>query len=131
MKKNILLVDDDEIFNFINKQVLQKMGVSDEIDTALNGKQALDLLNEYLSGSRSIPDVIFLDLNMPIMDGFAFLEAFKRMNMPNKSKVSIVIVTSSENPADVKRAKDFGVTHYLTKPIKEEDIKAALEHTPQ
>jgi CheY-like chemotaxis protein len=127
MKKNILLVDDDAVFNFINKQVLLNMGVTDAIDTALNGKQALDLLNEYLSGSRAIPDVIFLDLNMPIMDGFAFLEAFKRMNMPHKEKVSIVIVTSSQNPADVIKAKALGITHYLTKPIKEDDIKAALE----
>lgn len=126
MKKNILLVDDDQVFNFINQKVLKNMDIADEIHTALNGKEALDLLNGYLSGSRAIPDVIFLDLNMPIMDGFAFLEAFKRLNMPHKSKVSIVIVTSSTDPKDIERAKAFGIDHYLTKPIKEADIRTAL-----
>lgn len=127
MKKNILLVDDDTIFNFINKRMIENTGMSNEVDTALNGKQALDLLNGYLSGARSIPDVIFLDLDMPIMDGFSFLEAFKRLNMPHKEKVSIVIVTSSQNPEDIKRAKSFGIDHYLTKPITEEQVLIALE----
>lgn len=127
MKKNILLVDDDQVFNFLNQRAIQNLGIANEIHTALNGQEALDLLNGYLSGTTAIPDVIFLDLNMPIMDGFAFLEAFKRMNVPYKDKVSIIIVTSSENPEDIKRAKAFGVHHYLTKPVREEDIRRALE----
>lgn len=126
MKKNILLVDDDSVFNFINRKVLETMGIADSIHTALNGKEALDLLNGYLSGSNAVPDVIFLDLNMPIMDGFAFLEAFKRVNIPNKEMVSIVIVTSSTDPADIAKAKAMGIDHYLTKPVSEAAIRGAL-----
>src|SRR5690606_34954928 len=100
-----------------NRKVLETMGIADSIHTALNGKEALDLLNGYLSGSNAVPDVIFLDLNMPIMDGFAFLEAFKRVNIPNKEMVSIVIVTSSTDPADIAKAKAMGIDHYLTKPV--------------
>ncbi len=86
MKKNVLLVDDDHIFNYLNERIIQRMGFSDEIHSARNGQEAIDLLNRYLSGSSSLPDIIFLDLNMPVMDGFAFIEAFKRMNMPGKEK---------------------------------------------
>lgn len=102
------------------------MGIADQIHSALNGKEALDLLNGYLSGEKAIPEIIFFDLNMPIMDGFAFLEAFKKLKIPDKSRVSIIIVTSSSDPNDIERAKAMGIDHYLTKPIKESDIRAAL-----
>jgi len=126
MKKNVLLVDDDHIFNYLNEKIIQRMGFSDEIHSARNGQEAIDLLNKYLSGSSSLPDIIFLDLNMPVMDGFAFIEAFKRMNMPGKEKISIIIVTSSQDPQDITRAKSLGIDHYLTKPITEDSIKKAL-----
>lgn len=126
MKKNVLLVDDDHIFNYLNQRIIQKMGFTDEIHSARNGQEAIELLNQYLTGTTALPDIIFLDLNMPVMDGFAFLEAFKRMNMPGKEKISIIIVTSSQDPKDIQRAKDLGVDHYLSKPITEEGIKTAL-----
>lgn len=125
--KNILLVDDDSIFNFLSTKLLQRSGIAGEIHTAENGKQALDLLNSYYAGNTSLPDVILLDLNMPVMDGFSFLEAFKRLKFPRKEKVSIVIVTSSSDARDMARAKQMGVTHYLTKPLTEESLRKALE----
>lgn len=125
--KNILLVDDDNIFNFLNTNLLRQSGRADEIHTALNGKEALDLLNNYYMGTASFPDVILLDLNMPVMDGFSFLEAFQKINLPRKENVSIIIVTSSHDPHDMARAKALGITHYLTKPLSEESLLGALE----
>ena len=126
MKKNVLLIDDDYIFNFLNQNMLERIEFTSEIYTALNGKEALNLLG-YSAPPRFIPDIIFLDLNMPIMDGFDFLEAFKKLNFPNKEKVIIVVVTSSENPTDIKKARQFGIAHYLLKPINEKDLRIALE----
>lgn len=77
MEKSILLVDDDSIFNFINTQLLNNIGFTENIHAASNGKEALDLINSCLSGTEPLPDIIFLDLIMPIVDGFAFIEAFK------------------------------------------------------
>lgn len=125
--KNVLLVDDDSIFNFLSTKLLERSGIAGEIHTAENGKQALDLLNNYYAGTTSLPDVILLDLNMPVMDGFSFLEAFNRLKFPRKEKVSIVIVTSSRDARDMARAKQMGVTHYLTKPVTEESLRQALE----
>lgn len=125
--KNVLLVDDDNIFNFLSTKTLQQMGIANEIHTALNGREALDLLNNYFTGSYATPDVILLDLNMPVLDGFGFLEAFQRLNMPNKERITVIIVTSSNDPKDVERARKMGITHYLTKPLSEEKLKAVLK----
>jgi len=125
--KNVLLVDDDNIFNFLSTKLLQQSGMVNEIHTAVNGEEALDLINNYYSGSSSLPDFILLDLNMPVMDGFAFLEAFKRLNLPRKENVRIIIVTSSQNPADMARAKQMGITRYLSKPLSRESLLSALE----
>jgi CheY-like chemotaxis protein len=128
-KRNILLVDDDQIFNLLNHKTLQMLGAVGEIHTARNGKEALDLINDYYIGSRALPEVILLDLNMPIMDGFGFIEAFHRLNIPNISKTLIIIVTSSNNPNDIRRARELGITNYLTKPVSEVDLREALaEH---
>lgn len=126
--KNILLVDDDNVFNFINTKMLQMSGVANEIHTALNGQEALDLLNSYYKGTSCLPDVILLDLNMPVMDGFTFLEAFKRINLPRIDDVNIIIVSSSEDPRDIARAQQFGITKYLSKPLSEERLLNALDN---
>jgi CheY-like chemotaxis protein len=125
-KKNVLLVDDDQIFNLLNQKTLQTLGIVGEIHTARNGSEALDLINQYYTGSRPLPEVILLDLNMPIMDGFGFIEAFHRLNIPSAQKPLIIIVTSSDNAQDLKRAKDLGIKNYLTKPLTEADLRAAL-----
>ena len=125
--KNVLLVDDDAVFNFLSKKMVKRLGVAKDIHTALNGREALDLFNSYYQGATTLPDVILLDLNMPIMDGFSFLEAFNRLEVPGKDRVKIVVVTSSHDPKDKERTMKLGVTDYLTKPLQPEKLKAALE----
>jgi CheY-like chemotaxis protein len=124
--KNVLLVDDDVVFTFINKKVINSLDFINEIDTAQNGQQALELLTRYSKLKRNLPDIILLDLNMPVMDGFGFLQGFKELNLPGKEKVKIIIVTSSIHPEDMQRAKDYGVTSYLTKPLREEGLLAEI-----
>jgi CheY-like chemotaxis protein len=124
--KSILLVDDDHICNFLMGKTLERMGVAREIHTASNGQEAITLLNEYYQGSQALPDVILLDLNMPIMDGFGFLEAFKKLHQIDKDNVKIIIVTSSQDPQDISKAKLMGIDHYLSKPVLEENLRALL-----
>jgi CheY-like chemotaxis protein len=125
--KKVLLVDDDQVCNLISKKTLQRMGIVNEIHTALNGEEAINLLNDYFQGALSLPDVILLDLNMPIMDGFTFIEAFKKLNIPNKDSMRIVIVSSSQNPNDVRKAKEMGISVFLTKPVTETNLRTAFE----
>jgi len=126
MVNNVLLVDDDNIVNFMNAKLIQRSGIARNIDTALNGKQALDLFNDYYQGAKALPDVILLDLNMPVMDGFGFLEAFKRLPHATKSHVKIVIVTSSFDPRDAEKAQRLGAHAFLRKPLEEESLCAAI-----
>lgn len=124
--KNVLVVDDDEIFNFLSKKTLQKMGVAKEIHTALNGRDALDLFNNYFQGTLTAPDVILLDLNMPVLDGFGFLEAFKKLRIPNKENIKIIVVSSSQDPNDIRRSKELGAAEYISKPLTESTLRQAL-----
>jgi CheY-like chemotaxis protein len=126
MKESILLVDDEKIFNFISTKVLEGMGISDEIHTATNGNSALELINNYFSGTRSVPRLILIDLNMPVMDGFAFIEAFQRLHIANKERAVLAVLTSSSNQQDKDRAKSLGIKHFLTKPISELEIREVL-----
>jgi CheY-like chemotaxis protein len=126
-KKNVLLVDDDKIFNFLNRHVLTATGLANQINTALNGSEALSYFDN--SGPQPLaetPEVVLLDLNMPVMDGFEFMKAFQILNFPGKEKVVIIVVTSSMNPDDIRRAKELGVKHYLNKPLTEEDLTSVM-----
>lgn len=127
MNKSVLLVDDDKICNFITESTLNRMGIAKEVHLALNGQEALDLFNSYFQGDVAVPDIIFLDLNMPIMDGFQFIDAFKKLDFPKKENILIVILTSSMNPSDIQKAKSLGIDHYMTKPINEEKVLALLK----
>ncbi len=124
--KNVLLVDDDVVFTFLNKKIIASLDFINAIDTAQNGLQAIEHLEASIRDSRPLPDIILLDLSMPIMDGFGFLQAFNDMDLPERKKVKIIIVTSSIHPEDMQRARDFGVNSYLTKPLKEEGLLAEI-----
>lgn len=124
--KKVLIVDDDPIFNFLHTRMLSLGGLAKEVHTALNGQQALDLVNGYFSGTAALPDAILLDLTMPELDGFGFLEAFRKLKVPGMERVNIVVITSSINPKDMERVKELGITKYLIKPITLEKLKDAL-----
>ena len=125
-KKNIMLVDDDKIFNFLSEKTITSLGLANEIHFALNGKQALELLEEYKKGNVERPDIIFLDLNMPVMNGYEFIEAFALMDLPDKNAITIVILTSSADPNDLARARELGIKYYFNKPLTREEIKKMI-----
>jgi CheY-like chemotaxis protein len=125
----ILLVDDDEDDNYFHKIIINKMNMVNQIDIANNGIEAIAYLeNENINP----PDLIFLDLNMPKMNGWEFLEQYKNLGIAQKAKVLIVILTTSANPDDVKRAKEIeDVTGFNTKPLSKEYLMEILEqHFP-
>lgn len=126
MKKIVLLVDDNEIDNLIHERIISTLGLIDRVHVASNGQEALKVLNHYHQREEKIPNIIFLDLNMPVMDGFEFIKAFKVSNFPNKENTEIIILTSSFNQEDINKAKELGVKHYFTKPINVEQLKSVL-----
>lgn len=126
--QKILLVDDDSVSNFLNEMALQDMNLSDEVHVSENGEEALDFINKQCrNGSVSnCPDLIFLDINMPIMDGFQFLEALEKVPDLNKKPIKIVMLTSSNANKDLERAKKFNIDGYIVKPLSEEKLNAVF-----
>ena len=123
----ILLVDDDEEDNYFHSIVINKLNIVNQIDVANNGLEALSYLKD---GKNSLPDVIFLDLNMPKMNGWEFLEEYKVLSPEQKAKVLIVILTTSANPDDIRRAKEMEeVSGFSTKPLSAEFLdKLIADH---
>jgi CheY-like chemotaxis protein len=120
----ILLVDDDPDDNAFHKIIIQKMNIVNHIDVVGNGLEAL----EYLKKEDQIPpELIFLDINMPKMNGWEFLEKYKYLDEEQKARVVIMILTTSANPDDIKRAKEIKeVTGYETKPLSKELLSEIL-----
>ncbi|WP_405381331.1 response regulator [Maribacter sp. LLG6340-A2] len=115
----ILIIEDDEITNFISTSTLEKFGYKN-IAVALNGQEGLEFLQE-----NNCPDIILLDVNMPILDGWDFLEAKERENLC--SNVPIIVTTSSGRPEDRLMAATFdNVMAYMEKPIDFNSLNSIL-----
>lgn len=119
------IVDDDPIYIFATKKVMQMADFCNSFLIFHNGKEALDSLVAILSSGAQMPDVILLDLNMPVMDGWQFLDEFVNIKPPKK--ITIYIVTSSIDPDDIIRAKAYeNVQDYLVKPVTEKSLQEIL-----
>ncbi len=108
----ILLVDDNDSDNFIHKRIIEKSGIANHTEIAMNGKEALDfLISQGKAGlserQNKHPDLIFLDINMPVMDGWEFLEEYHQLDDSLKGKVIFIMLTTSLNPADKTRAESM------------------------
>lgn len=123
--RKILLVDDDETSNFLNEFLIKGMGIVDEVIIATNGQEAIDIIGHVKNSEN--PEVIFLDLNMPVMDGFEFLENFEKVKTQENIQIPIYILTSSNYFKDFERVKKFAVAGYIIKPLTEDKIFDTLK----
>jgi CheY-like chemotaxis protein len=126
----VMLVDDNDTDNFIHKRVIELTGFSKNIVVKNSGKTALEYIESNLSNISNLPDVIFLDINMPIVDGFVFLFEYENFPEEVKQKCKIAILSSSDNKRDIDRIVDNDyVVNFITKPLSEEalaDLKKIL-----
>lgn len=119
--KNLWLIDDDEIFVFLTRKTIQKTNFSGEVVVFANGKNALDHLTLIAGNNKMLPEIIFLDLAMPVMDGWQFLEEFKLLKPKFEKVVTIYIVSSSVSPYEVQRANNMSdVSDFIIKPVSKE-----------
>jgi CheY-like chemotaxis protein len=125
--KSVLIIDDDDINNHISERLLNKLNVADKISIARNGEEGIKCLQEYCTKTSICPDLILLDINMPVMDGFEFLKKFQLINFENKHKVIVAVLTTSSDPRDKIKMEAYGVEHYLNKPLTERAILKFIE----
>jgi len=113
---NILLIDDNSTSVFLTEMMLKREGFSDSIRSFLAAEEALLYLKDLMPARA--PDVIFLDLNMPVMDGWEFLEALKPHEEELAARCRIYVLTSSLAPSDATRAKEYPlVSGLIHKPV--------------
>ncbi|KAA9331764.1 response regulator [Adhaeribacter soli] len=127
----ILLVDDDEATNYLNQRVIRKANILTNVHVAHDGKEALDYLTNggRNNGTGSVPHagLIFLDINMPGMNGWEFLEAYKQLPDEQTRRIKILMLTTSNNPDEEKRAVNIPeVKGFIHKPLTEEKLEKAI-----
>ena len=124
----LYLVDDDEIFRLAAEVLIKSIGLSDEVVPLENGLQAYDALMESKDLPLELPEVMFLDINMPLMNGWELLEELKNGPRVFRDKVQIYILTSSIDPKDLVLSKSYGfIDGYITKPLTEADLLRVVE----
>ena len=125
--EQVLLIDDDHISNFLTTSILRKIGLTKQISICQDGQEALDLLQHQAEMNQPIPDLILLDINMPNMNGFEFLEAFRKLsNRPDQPVIAIL--TTSQNFQDMERLQHFPeVEVFMNKPLYEEDLQYLVD----
>ena len=130
MINTVLSIDDDKVTQLLNKYHLKTGNFCTNIVAAHNGQEAIDFFKKLDSGEVSMdsfPEIIFIDLNMRMMDGWDFFEAFKRDFAHFEEKTKIFILSSSINPADIERANnERSIVAFLAKPLNENNLKKVI-----
>jgi CheY-like chemotaxis protein len=131
--KIVMLIDDNELDNFLNQQIIEGNNFSEKVYVNTGARSALEFLKNlslHLDiADRILPDVIFVDINMPMMDGFQFVEQFEKFAASLKKKIQVVILTTSINPEDRVRATLFkSKVSFLNKPLTDEMLNSMESH---
>jgi CheY-like chemotaxis protein len=120
----VMLVDDNDTDNFISRRIIEITGFSNNVIIKNSGKSALEYLEENKDRIDNLPAFIFLDINMPIVDGFVFLYEFENFPETVKDKCKIIILSSSDNKKDIdKIVNNDYVIRFITKPLSEKALK--------
>lgn len=129
----ILLVDDDEGTNFYNEIIIDKANITNHVEITLNGKEAIEYITYSGEDHEDVtihpkPVLILLDINMPVMDGWEFLESFQKLKEKHKGKAIIVMLTTSSNPDDRTRAiSTLNVADFKNKPLSAKILNEIME----
>jgi CheY-like chemotaxis protein len=119
---SVLLIDDDNIFNFLNKKIIEYENFARKVSSQVNPGKALEELRQlYQSENEKFPEMIFLDINMPVMDGWEFLEEFEKFPENILEKCKVFILSSSIDPRDIEKSKTYKtVKDFISKPLSPE-----------
>ena len=123
--ERVLVIDDDETSIFLTKRLLSKAGIGSHTQTALNGLAGLNLIKEAVRQER-LPQLILIDIKMPVMDGFTFLEELEKLQDVDLSETKIVLLSSSHSPWEVERAKRKSITAFFHKPLTKEKLQSII-----
>lgn len=123
----ILLVDDDDTTNYLNERLLKEMQVARQILVLKNGREAIEYLKKANNALENSPDLMFLDIKMPVMDGFSFLEEYHNSGLDAGDYVIIMMLTSSASFYDLERLKTYDkVKKHFSKTLTKHDVQEIM-----
>ncbi len=126
----VLLIDEDATNNLIFKKLATSTKLTDNLVTCISAMDALNYLNDCVKTNDMLPEVVFLDLKMPVMSGWEFLDEYQKIKASFGAQVRIFILSTSNNPDDFKRAKTYpDVEEYLVKPLSIKILKDIIAAT--
>ncbi|WBU89341.1 response regulator [Cellulophaga omnivescoria] len=126
---NVCIIDDDDIYQFTIVKTIKALGLAKKIMVFSDGEEAKDFMLDNIKNNYELPDVIFLDNNMPIMDGFQFMEEYTKFKPQLDKKITVYMVSSSVDPVDIERANNVSeINGYIIKPIKPGQLKSIIEN---
>ena len=123
----IILIDDDETTNLLNRRMVKKMEITDEVVLFSDGKLAMDYLTSLEGKFDDLPELIFLDVRMPVMGGFDFLDAYIELKQSKAQKTKIIMLSTSLRDEDMNKAKSFGVADYVAKPLNKALVSSLIK----
>jgi len=122
------VIDDDEIYTFTIKRIIANSEIAEKTLFFPNGKLAIDFFTEYVHQTDSLPDLILLDINMPVLDGWQFMDEFVKIRPLIQKRVIIYIVSSSIDEADFAKAKTYEqISDFIVKPVSVEKLRKMVE----
>jgi CheY-like chemotaxis protein len=125
-KLNLLVIDDDDINIFIIKKIVEKTGYDIEMVARSNGQQAVDYLNETILQKKTLPHLVLIDINMPVMNGWEFIEAYETLGI--EQKVDMYILSSSVYENDIEKTKGYkAVKGFISKPLSMERLSELIK----
>jgi two-component system, chemotaxis family, chemotaxis protein CheY len=127
----IYVIDDDPIYQFMIKKMVSSLDYATQVISFSNGKKAIKFLKKKMDQGK-LPNIIFLDINMPEMDGWRFLKRYKKIKASSRDREPhIYMVSSSKNPSDIYKAQEFcELSGFLTKPVLGNELKYVIKNTP-
>lgn len=123
-RKHILLIDDNEIDNYVTNHIVTKSQLAEKITTKNSAIVALEYLKSLEENATEFPELIFLDIKMPIMDGFGFLDELIKLSSIIEKKCAVVMLSSSNDQNDIDRAMQYSIVKkFFTKPLRLEALQ--------
>ena len=116
--KKVMLIDDDEIHSNLCYELILKSGITESVSIYNDAEEALQYIEKNAGSSDELPDLIFLDINMPFMDGWEFLDAYEALKVKVEKQIVLILLTSSVYKNDIEKAKQYkSVVEYIKTPI--------------
>lgn len=128
-KHNVCLIDDDNIYHFTARKIIESTGLAKQIQSFYNGSEAIKYFRaEENLQTETLPDVIFLDINMPIMNGWEFLEEYQKIQNVLPKHIVVYVVSSSIDDYDMRKSQEYKeVSDYIIKPVNRVKYRELIE----